>query len=576
MLSFRAVVTRQQTPGEAGGSSDRPCVPWRAEWFGALVVFSLALVLRSLHYQQLCAHDPFFTLPSVDERMYHEWALAISSGDWLGDRIFLNGPLYPYFLAALYQIFGPGLAIAKAAQVLMGSGSCVLVWVLARRLFDARVALIAGVASAVYGMSIFYEGTLVVCNVQLFLALLILLAVVRALESPGVRAWLGAGVLVGLSVVARPNVLLFAALVVAWSPFALRHTAPLARRGAWVAAFGIGVMLAVLPVTLRNYVVGGEPVLVTHAGGLNFFLGNNPDANGSFRVPRIFPRALADDPWEQRAVFESYAEGASGRDLTTAEASAFWRDRGLDFIRAQPGQWFRLELRKLALSVNAFESWNIRSYTLTQDFSWVLRLPLLSFGVLAPIALFGIVLTRRDWRRLMPLYAMLGTVVATMLVFFVLSRYRMPAIPVLTVFAAAGVVSAWDALHRRQVGRVLLAAALAIAFGFIVNRTVLREDLSVAYYNLGNRYRELEKWGLAIDAYRESLRRNSGYLSAYNNLAIVLENSGTHDEDALRAWERVRGLGEARRLELYTERAQRHLDALRARTNAEFEPQEFD
>ena len=194
----------------------------------------------------------------------------------------------------------------------------------------------------------------------------------------------------------------------------------------------------------------------------------------------------------------------------------------------------------------------------------VLRLPLISFGFLAPLALLGIVLTGRAWRRLVPLYAMLGTVLATQLIFFVLSRYRMPAVPLLAIFGAAGLVQLLDAVHARRWKRLAGAASLLVAASFVIHQPILREDLSVAYYNLGNRYRDLEQWERAIDAYHESLRRNAGYISAHNNLAIAYERSGAHRAEAIEAWERVRALAVARNLERYVERADRHLRTLRA------------
>ncbi|NIN01520.1 MAG: hypothetical protein GTO24_26530, partial [candidate division Zixibacteria bacterium] len=36
----------------------------------------------------------------------------------------------------------------------------------------------------------------------------------------------------------------------------------------------------IAPVTLRNYFVGKDLVLIAWQGGLNFYLGNNPDATG--------------------------------------------------------------------------------------------------------------------------------------------------------------------------------------------------------------------------------------------------------------------------------------------------------
>jgi 4-amino-4-deoxy-L-arabinose transferase-like glycosyltransferase len=553
-------------PRAAAGSA-----PTRAEWLGVIGLFLFALGLRLLHLAELRAHDPFFELPSVDPRMYHLWALEIHGGDWLGDRVFLNGPLYPYFLAGIYAVAGPSLLAAKAVQCVVGALSCVLVWALARRLFDRRVAFLAGTITAAYEMLVFYEGTLVVANVQVPLTLLSLLFVLRALERPGAGRFALAGACVGLSALARPNALLFAALIAGWTLVALRGEVPIGRRLALVGAFAAGTAALVLPVTARNYAVGGDPVLVTYAGGLNLYLGNNPDANGSFRVPRIFPRSIADDPWEQRAIFEAWAERASGRELLPSEVSAFWAAQARDFIREHPARWLHLELRKLALALNAFEPWNVRSITMSRRFSWVLRLPLVSFGVLAPFAFLGLALTLGRARRLVPLYALLSSVLVTLLAFFVLSRYRMAAVPVLAIFGAAGLVECFDALRARRLRRVAVAVALTALFAAGVHWPwrFAREDLSMAYYNLGNRYRELEQWELAIGSYLESLRRNPSYLSAQNNLAIAYEQSGRHDDEAIRLWETI--LAWARRQELpkYVDRAERHLQVLRERAGAE-------
>ena len=82
------------------------------------------------------------------------------------------------------------------------------------------------------------------------------------------------------------------------------------------------------------------------------------------------------------------------------------------------------------------------SFELSRQFSWVLRLPLLGYGTMLPFALLGIAMSAPSWRRLFPLYAMIAVYLATALIFYVLSRYRMPAEPVLIVFAA----------HRRRQG----------------------------------------------------------------------------------------------------------------------------
>ncbi|MCX8038639.1 MAG: glycosyltransferase family 39 protein, partial [Candidatus Sumerlaeia bacterium] len=71
---------------------------------------------------------------------YWTWAQAIAAGDWLsrGPQAgpFFYGPLYPYFLAVLFRVFGVSFDAVHGAQALIGLVMPVLVWWMARRLFD--------------------------------------------------------------------------------------------------------------------------------------------------------------------------------------------------------------------------------------------------------------------------------------------------------------------------------------------------------------------------------------------------------------------------------------------------------
>jgi hypothetical protein len=102
--------------------------PSRREWLAVAGLFLFALGLRLLNLQQIRANDPFFALPSVDPRMYHEWALRIAGGEWMGDAVFFLAPLYAYFLALVYAACGPSFLAAKLVQCAIGSLTCVLVW----------------------------------------------------------------------------------------------------------------------------------------------------------------------------------------------------------------------------------------------------------------------------------------------------------------------------------------------------------------------------------------------------------------------------------------------------------------
>ena len=524
-------------------------------------IWFAALMLRLFNLLEIRSSDPFFQQPSVDPLFYHTWATQISAGDWLGEGVFLQGPLYPYLLSLLYTLTGPGLYLPRFLNCVIGSLTCVLIWRIAREFFGRRTGLVASAIAAIYAMFIFYEGSLLIVNILLPLNLWVVWCGMRAMEAPSNGRWLGLGMLIGLTALARPNMLLYgpAALVLLFA--LLPNAQGLSRRFVLAGCLLAGIGTTVFPATLRNYVVTGDRVLVSASAGMNFFNGNNPDANGTHNVPRIFDRSTADHPREQNLIYKAYAEHELGRTLLPSEVSTYWMGRGIDYVIANPAEWLRLTGRKFLYFINAHEIWNNRSYTVTRQFSWVLRLPLIGFGLVGPLAMLGFVVTANRWRKLAPLYALIGVYLATCLIFFVLSRYRIPAVPVLIMFAAAACVWLFDAMRARRTSFAIGLVALLGAAG-ACNVDLRNEDLSVAYYNLGNRYRLSNQHEKAIDQYRESLRIDSQYISARNNLAISLELSGNHHQEAIDAWRALGEMGRKRGLSRYIERAERHLRVL--------------
>jgi tetratricopeptide (TPR) repeat protein len=92
------------------------------------------------------------------------------------------------------------------------------------------------------------------------------------------------------------------------------------------------------------------------------------------------------------------------------------------------------------------------------------------FGILLPLALAGVWLCRRPWRRLLPLYLFVGAYSLSFIAFFVTSRYRMPMIPIAAIFAAVGLVGLVRLVrHKPRALRWPLAIALAAFLLFNAN-----------------------------------------------------------------------------------------------------------
>jgi tetratricopeptide (TPR) repeat protein len=534
----------------------------RSQRWTGVAVFALALALRLAHVQQVVANDPFYDRPSVDSLVYGDWAKRIAAGDWLGSEPFFLSPLYGYFLAALQGVFGPTSLAPLVANALFGAATCALVYAIACRLFDLRVGLAAAALFAPYRMEIFYEGAALLEPLQTLVTTAVAWSALRALDSPSPPRFALAGALLGLAVLGRENAIVFAPAFAAWTWFALRPRLPGARRALLAGAYLAAVALLVLPATLRNWIVARDWVLVNSTGGIVLYTGWNPEANGVYVVPSIFPRALADDPVEQKNAYRRVAEERTGRTLRASEVSSYWRGEALAWIGANPRAAFALGLEKARLFWNAFEAWDIRSLTLAREVSWVLRASFVSFGILAPLALAGLALTAGRWRELIPLYLVIGMQFATAVAFLALSRYRVPAVPALAVFAGAGLVLPFDLARARRWPRLALGGAALLAGALAVNLNVPAEDLSMAHFNLGTTYEARGQLDLAAKEYLASLETAPRYISTWNNLALVYERSGAERELAIRAWQRVLDLARAQGSAMHVERAERHLRAL--------------
>lgn len=538
---------------------------WRRDVPIATAIFVIGLVIRLAHLQQIAAHDPYFTIPSVDGAVYDAWAREMLAGDWLGEGVLFMGPLYPLFMTLVYAVFGTSLAAIKAVQAVLGAIVCVLVWGIAREAFERRsAAALAGLFAAFHGMLIFYGGTVMVVNLQVPLVMGFVWAWMHALRRPSFARWALCGLLLGLSVLSRQTTLLLAPLVVLWLVLDPASSLPREKRIAFAATFGTVLLLLILPFTIRNYVVADDLVLLNSMGGPNFYMGNQRKADGTWQPPSLGSRVRVDNPKTMQREFRRAAEQSTGHPMKTSEVSSHWLARGIEEIAEDPLRWIRLEARKLGLFFNAYEVWNNRSIEISRSFSRVLQLPLPGFGLIAPLGLLGMALARRRWRTLVPIYSTLLVYLASALLFFVLSRYRMPATVLFIPWAAFASVEIVEGLRRRELRFLGIAVASLALLTLLVHLPLASVNrMHMAWYNLGNKYKELERWEEATTAYRASLRENPNAISTHNNLALAFEGAGRR-EDAIEAWKIVGAMALKRGDGVRLERSTRHLRELGA------------
>ncbi|MCG3139077.1 MAG: hypothetical protein HJJLKODD_02955 [Phycisphaerae bacterium] len=517
-------------------------VPW---WLIVLVALGMRLM-----YQQQTTGSPLFRTFQVDPQWHAEWAEQIVAGQWSEGRPFFRAPLYPFFLAAIRAVSNADFVTARIVQHLLGALSCGLIYSLARKLFDSSVALLAGLMAAGYGPFIYQENELSLPTLEIFLFLLSLLAVWRAAERGSMVWWSLAGLFTGLTCITRPNFLLVIPVVILWGwvGFGFEQWNPFGsawrKKTALAAAYGFGAVAAILPVTLHNRLMGGEWVLIASQGGVNFFIGNNPQADGRTALaPGAYYPSEAhyvDSVWANSRVM---AEQDTGRKMSEKELSDYWYDRAWDYWRAEPWAAFRLTLIKGYYLLNGFEIESERSVYLDALWSPLAKMLIyegwIAFpgGVVIPLAivgLFGLVPRSRGWWLLVGCgLAYSASVVA----FFVTARHRLPLFPLLIIFAAAMLHRIISMVSQRQ-WRVLLWPGFGLVLALYLCNTrwfdVRQIDLArqlrvVAYAHL-----RLGEFAEAVPFYQQALELAPQDFEANYNLGFVLHGLGREAEALLR------------------------------------------
>lgn len=540
-----------------------------------LALFALSLALR-LFYLWEARENPFFQGLGLDARYYDKRAVEILDEGLIGSDAYFMGPLYPHMLALVYAVAGRDLLVIRILQAILSSLVPVLLYRMGRRLFDPTIGLVAGIGAALYGPFIFYTGSILYTTVAVTLILWILdrLTTTVSREKQFVYQWI-TGILFGLAAVGKGNIALFvpvAMLVLAW-----QARGSLIERARPALALALGVAIVLGLIAARNYASSGDLVLLTSNGGLNFYIGNGPESSGAYEKPDGLD--VDHDPAGRRML-----EAQLGRSLSPTEVSKVWSDRALAFLRENPGRGLDLLARKTTFFFSTFEIPQIESYHFQKRYSALLRALFLPFGVLLPLGVLGVALGTSKRNLMLALF--LVVYAGSIVLFFVLTRYRLPVVPVVLLFAAGGLVTVVRRVRSADYRGLLMPAVVAIAFavfcnvnwygisaatgdaqshyrlGIIATRDGRTEDAIREYeksieldpnyakarLNLGEIHAVHGDVASAAAQFRAGIALDPGYAKPRLNLGVLLYRTGSVDEgeaELLRAVELEPGYGKA-------------------------------
>ena len=486
-----------------------------------------ALGLRCLYVYQSDA-SPFFDFPQVDAKTYTQAATRMAvDGHWLGDPTpFWQPPLYSYFLGLVFALLGPDYYIPRLVQAVLGAVNCVLIYFLGRRIFSGAVGLAAAGLAAMYGPLLFFDAEFLPPVLAVLLDLLVLLSLPWAISG---RRRLVSGLLFGLAALCVANILFFLPFALWWL---LWQDGDLPRRQRLLRILPLllGVLLVIAPVSLRNYWVGGDWVLISSNAGINFFIGNNAE----------YRKTVSIQPGPEWRKLVARPGSEAGIDHPS-QKSRFFFAQAWDFIRTHPLDYGRLLLHKTYFFWHGHEIGRNQDLYYARNFTSLLSLLLwkfsiaFPFGVLAPLALVGVGLLWREGLRRNPdsalLLLFLFSYTFSVVLFFATARYRLPVVPVLLLFAVYGAKQCYGLAQGRQIRPLIGASigglALLAAINFRVGSMDMEGDAEI-HYRLGMVYQQQGLPANAIAAYRNALALDSTLQEPRFNLGSLYARQGRY------------------------------------------------
>ena len=365
-------------------------------------------------------------------------------------------PGFPILIAAVFKLFGPSLLAVRLLQALLGTATVALTYFVARRIVSSRAAIVASAIVAIYPALLLYSVYLMA---ETLFSFLIMLAVFLWLKRRGWAAGL-AGLALGAAALTRSVGLAVVAAIVInelWRVLNRHEVARTFRSAVNPAALCLGVALVLLPWAMRNYAIYHRLVLTDTSSGVNVALGNYPGATGRH------PGLPAVD-----FVSEAYL-GAGRNDL---ERHDLGMQAGRAFVREQPLQAAKLALLKVGylLGVEGREhAWGYSYHVQGRRspitvWAWGIAI-IVSFPVVMSLATVGLMrpgATQTDAGRLVVIT--LACAVAVHVASFGDSRFHLPWVPFLAIFAARACEAASPLTPARRAVLTVCLVVLALTW----------------------------------------------------------------------------------------------------------------
>jgi 4-amino-4-deoxy-L-arabinose transferase-like glycosyltransferase len=363
-----------------------------------------------------------------DSLYYAAQAQQLAHGVWFRE-VFVDqpgaehGPLTSTLMAFVSWGSDP-FNRQRTVTVVCGVATVAVIGVVGRRVAGNRAGLIAATIAALYPNLWLSDGLVMSESVSCLLVALAVWALLVWADRPTVRSAVAVGAAIGLGTLARSELILFVpcAAAVMWI---VGRRSGLQRPWSQVLAAAAVAIALLLPWTIFNLVRFEKPVfLTTNEGGV--LLGANCD--DSYYGP-------AQGGWSLLCLVE---DPGNEQDDDTSVRTSRQRHEALSYVSHHLGTLPRVELQRVGRSLDLFALRDmVRGDVGEERERWAAWAGIVSFWLLAPLAVVGARMTRRRDGTILLIPVMIALV--TTVVIYGGHRIRAAAEPAIVILAAVAI-----------------------------------------------------------------------------------------------------------------------------------------
>jgi len=354
-----------------------------------------------------------------------------------------KAPIYPYFLAAIYKIFGENrFLVIEMIHAILGACTCVIIYFVTLKIYDNATATLAGIILALYPIHAYLTQEISSAIFFTFFISILLLTLLDLSDSWKYWKAIVCGLIIGLTALLNPAILAFVPFALLWL-FINLQTSKVIKRVYKLGMIVIVAVITVAPWTIRNYIVLGKFIPIKSQFGINLWRGNNEYATGITLVPIEDNKAVEVD-----SLLLSDDEIGFLESLNEVERYKFLGNQAKKFMINNPKKTTLLTLQKfryfwffpIKFSQLSFRGGKVSRFPLLRNLIW---------GTVLITGVFGISISL--YQRKSIVFFLLLFVSFSMLYMITLvdPQYRRPIEPEMCIFSAYSLIFGFRVIRSK-------------------------------------------------------------------------------------------------------------------------------